>query len=135
MNFELIKSLGSAAAPVNIAREGRLNGDAATGFEGTFTSMVDKASKPRGAALNGSVPNNKTIDRTSKLYEKSMELESFFVKQMLSQMRKTVTKSSLGGEGFAGQMYEDMLYDEYATNMTKNAGFGLADKIYLSLSV
>ena len=30
-------------------------------------------------------------------------------------------------------MYEDMLFDEYATAMTKNAGFGLADQIYLSL--
>ena len=26
-----------------------------------------------------------------------------------------------------------MLFDEYATSMTKNAGFGLADQIYLSL--
>jgi len=135
MNFELVKSLGSVSAPVTIAKEGRLNGDVTTGFEGTFSSMVDKAAKPRGAALGGNVPENRTIDRTSKLYEKSMELESFFVKQMLSQMRKTVTKSSLGGEGFAGQMYEDMLYDEYAEKMTKTAGFGLADQIYLSLSV
>lgn len=135
MNFELVKSLGSVSAPVTIAKEGRLNGDVTTGFEGTFSSMVDKAAKPRGAALRGNVPENRTIDRTSKLYEKSMELESFFVKQMLSQMRKTVTKSSLGGEGFAGQMYEDMLYDEYAEKMTKTAGFGLADQIYLSLSV
>jgi flagellar protein FlgJ len=31
-------------------------------------------------------------------------------------------------------MYEDMLYDEYATSMTKNAGFGLADQIYMQLS-
>lgn len=135
MNFELVKSLGSVSAPVTIAKEGRLNGDVTTCFEGTFSSMVDKAAKPRGAALSGNVPENRTIDRTSKLYEKSMELESFFVKQMLSQMRKTVTKSTLGGEGFAGQMYEDMLYDEYAEKMTKTAGFGLADQIYLSLSV
>ena len=30
-------------------------------------------------------------------------------------------------------MYEDMLYDELAVSMTKNAGFGLADQIYLEL--
>ncbi len=137
MNFELIKSLGTSAAvnPAQLAREGRLNGDVGSGFEGTFSSLVDKAAKPQGAALGGSFPQDRTIDKTSKLYEKSMELESFFVKQMLSQMRKTVNKSALGGEGFASQMYEDMLYDEYATAMTKNAGFGLADQIYLSLSV
>ena len=49
-------------------------------------------------------------------------------------MRKTVSKSGLGGNDFASQMYEDMLYDEYAASMTKNAGFGLADQIYLSLA-
>ena len=63
-----------------------------------------------------------------------MELESFFIKQMLSSMRKTVNKASLGNNDFAANMYEDMLYDEYATSMTKNAGFGLADQIYMLLS-
>jgi flagellar protein FlgJ len=60
-----------------------------------------------------------------------LELENFFVKQMLSEMRKTVLKSQ--ESDFAQQTYEDMLFDEYATAMTKNAGFGLADQIYLSL--
>ena len=46
-------------------------------------------------------------------------------------MRKTIMKSN--ENSFAQDMYEDMLFDEYATAMTKNAGFGLADQIYLSL--
>ena len=118
-----------------IAENGRLNGEYTTGFAGTYTSAADKNSRPTGAAANQANPHVKTslIDRTSELYEKSMELESYFVKQMLSEMRKTVNKSSLGGGGFAGEMYQDMLYEEYATSMTKNAGFGLADQIYLSL--
>ncbi len=116
-----------------IAEKGRLNGEYTTGFAGTFTSDLDKKSLPTGAAANQSNSHiqPKTIDRTSELYEKSMELESYFVKQMLSAMRKTVMKSQ--ESDFAQQTYEDMLYDEYATNMTKNAGFGLADQIYLSL--
>ncbi|MBQ9908877.1 MAG: rod-binding protein, partial [Treponema sp.] len=75
----------------------------------------------------------KTIDRTSKLYEKSLEMESYVVKMMLSSMRKTVMKAD-GESNYAKNMYEDMLYDEYATMMTKNAGFGLADQMYLQLS-
>jgi len=116
-----------------ITENGRLNGDYTTGFSGTFTSSLDKTAKPTGAAANQANPHvqSKTIDRTSELYEKSMELESYFVKQMLSAMRKTVMKSQ--DSDFAQQTYEDMLYDEYATSMTKNAGFGLADQIYLSL--
>lgn len=116
-----------------IAENGRLNGDYTSGFSGTYVSQKDKASMPTGAAANQANPHvqQKTIDRTSELYEKSMELESYFVKQMLSAMRKTVMKSQ--ESDFAKQTYEDMLYDEYATSMTKNAGFGLADQIYLSL--
>ena len=48
-------------------------------------------------------------------------------------MRKTVMRAN-GEQSYAEQMYEDMLYDEYATAMTKNAGFGLADQMYLQLS-
>lgn len=116
-----------------IAESGRLNGDYTSGFAGTFTTENDKTARPTGAAANQANPHvqSKTIDRTSELYEKAMELESYFVKQMLSEMRKTVMKSQ--ESDFAQQTYEDMLYDEYATSMTKNAGFGLADQIYLSL--
>ena len=116
-----------------IAESGRLNGEYTTGFAGTFTTDADKAARPSGAAANQANIHvqPKTIDKTSELYQKSMELENYFVKQMLSEMRKTVHRS--GDTDFARQTYEDMLYDEYSTAMTKNAGFGLADQIYLSL--
>ena len=117
-----------------IAESGRLNGDYTSGFAGTYTSEADKTAAPTGAAANQANPHVKpqTIDKTSELYQKSMELESYFVKQMLSEMRKTIHRS--GDTDFARQTYEDMLYDEYATALTKNAGFGLADQIYLSLA-
>ena len=118
-----------------IAVDGKLNGDYSTGFAGTYTLDYDKAAPVQGAAANQANPHvqAKTIDKTSVLYEKALELESFFVKQMLSEMRKTIMKAN--ESDFAQSMYEDMLFDEYATAMTKNAGFGLADQIYLSLDV
>lgn len=117
-----------------IAKDGKLNGDIKTGFGGAFTSEPDKAAFARGAAANSAPVHGtqKKIDKTSELYEKSLELESFFVKMMVSSMRKTVGSSST--PSFAKQMYEDMLYDEYTTALTKNAGFGIADQIYLELS-
>ncbi|MBR5645653.1 MAG: rod-binding protein [Treponema sp.] len=116
-----------------IAVDGRFTGDYTTGYAGTYTNEADKNARPQGAAMNqGALHSSKQIiDKTSTLYEKAMELEGFFVKQMLSSMRKTVMKSK--ENDFAQDMYEDMLYEEYATQMTKNAGFGLADQIYLSL--
>ncbi len=124
----------SSLSSSQIARSGRLNGEYTTGFAGTFTSASDTDSLPRGAAANqsGSSGRDTRIDRTSELYEKAMELENYFVKQMLSSMRKTVMRS--GESDFARDTYEDMLYDEYAAEMTKNAGFGLADQIYIQLA-
>ena len=80
------------------------------------------------------MPRNVTIDRESELYEQCLELESFLVKSLLNSMRKNVLKSSLIDTGFAGEIYEDMLWDEYAKEYTKNAGFGLADLAYLELT-
>jgi len=79
-------------------------------------------------------PHSPVIDKKSKLYEQCMELEIFMVKTLISSMRNTVQKSGLIEQGFAGKMYEDMLYDEYARTFTENANFGMADLAYLELT-
>ena len=79
-------------------------------------------------------PLNDPIDKNDKLYQLCLELETFLVKNLLNSMRSTVQKSGLIDEGFAGKMYEDMLYDEYAKDFTKNASFGLAEQAYRQLS-
>ncbi len=126
---------GKNVSSDQIVQKGRLNGDYGTGFTGTFKAPADKKSMPVGAAANQANPSvkSRTIDRTSPLYEKSLEMESYIVKMMLSEMRKTVIHAE-GEQSYEKGMYEDMLYDEYATEMTKNAGFGLADEMYLQLS-
>ena len=120
-----------------VAKDGKLNGDFTTGFDGAFATVSDVHALPSGAAANQAPVHGQTqtIDKTSKLYEKALELESYIVKIMLSSMRNTVAKSSfLGGDSFATKMYEDMMYDEYAVALTKHAGFGLADQMYLQLN-
>jgi len=109
----------------------------------SFASLLEKAknangdtvAKPAQSASEKIRHAGKVeIDKTSKLYEQCQALEGFLVKNLLEGMRKTVMKSELMDEGFAGKMYEDMLYDQYATNLTKNSGFGLADLAYLELT-
>jgi flagellar protein FlgJ len=95
----------------------------------TGESAAEK--KPEAPALSGRKP---VIDKTDKLYEQCEALETFLVKTLITGMRNTVQKSNLIDTGFAGQMYEDMLYDEYARDFTRNAGFGLADLAYLELT-
>lgn len=137
MNNEPQKSTSSETlSGSQIISSGRINGDYTSSFAQSFTSSVDKSALPQGAAANSNnLAQKQTIDKTSVLYEKSLELESYLVKMMLSSMKNTINKSGLFGQGneFAHNMYTDMLYDEYAVSMTKNAGFGLADQIYLQL--
>jgi len=74
------------------------------------------------------------IDKNSELYEMCMELETFLIKNLIKGMRDTVQKSKLIDTGFAGDMYEDMLYDEYAKTFAKNANLGFAEMAYRDLA-
>ncbi|MEI1280594.1 rod-binding protein [Leptospira venezuelensis] len=69
-----------------------------------------------------------------KLFDASGEFESIFVKMMLKEMKSTVHKSGLIDGGYAEEIFEDMLYDEYSKNLSANSSLGLAEQIYQSLS-
>ena len=93
--------------------------------------------KRTAAANNSSLPPSSStvkIDKTDKLYEQCVELEIFMVKILVNGMRNSIQKSGLIEESFAGKMYEDMLYDEYARELAQNADFGLAEMAYLDLT-
>jgi peptidoglycan hydrolase FlgJ len=69
-----------------------------------------------------------------KLYDASVEFESIFVKMMLKEMKTSIHKSNLISGGHAEEIFEDMLYDEYAKNISKNDSVGIAEQVYSSLS-
>ena len=94
---------------------------------------------PTGAAqVQGSgarVADASRVDKKSKLFEQCQEFESIFVKMMTKEMRNSVDKTdSLLSGGWAEDIYQDMLDDEYAKSMAKTAGFGLADQLYRQLA-
>jgi flagellar protein FlgJ len=97
-------------------------------------SDFESSLKRTAATTHDPTPHSPTIDKNDELYQQCLELETFLVKILVSGMRNTVQKSGLIDEGFAGKMYEDMLYDEYAKELTKNANFGLAEMAYLELT-
>lgn len=71
----------------------------------------------------------------ARLFRVAQDFQGLFVKQMLSAMRKNLDRESdpLYG-GMRQQIFEDMLYDEYAKAMSKTGGFDLADQIYRQMS-
>jgi flagellar protein FlgJ len=95
-------------------------------------SDAESPAAPEKTAVLG--PRKPVIDKTSKLFEQCRELETFLVKNLITGMRNTVQKGGLIEEGLAGKFYEDMLWDEYTKDFTRNAGFGLAEQAYLELT-
>ena len=84
--------------------------------------------------LSRTTPVGVTIDRESELFQQCLELEIFLVKTLINSMRSTIQRSGLIEQSFAGEMYEDMLFDERARQLTENANFGLAELAYLELT-
>ena len=114
--------------------------------EGSSGSFQDVLNEEINKQLNGKVTSS-AIKRPGtikedvandperkKLYNACVEFESIFVKMMLNQMKKSVDKSGFIDGGHAEEIFEDMLYDEYAKQISKNESLGLAEQIYDSLS-
>jgi putative flagellar protein len=141
----LLDSLKTNAARFSAAQEAgksqlstRLPGEYVSSFEIINPTDADRAAQPKGmgaASAAQHIGTSATIDKTSELYQQALELESYFVKIMLDSMRSTLGKNTLTGkDSFAGKMYDDMMYEELSRTVTKNAGLGLADQIYLQLN-
>ncbi|MDR1287253.1 MAG: rod-binding protein [Treponema sp.] len=121
---------GGNAGPGNAVNHNNMEVNKGGGFAGIYQKTFPKEEADRGAPGREAA----VVDTESELYKQCEALETFLVKNLLTSMRGTIQKSGLINEGFAGKMYEDMLYDEYAKDFTKNAGFGLARLAYLELT-
>ena len=101
----------------------------------SFLEVFKRAQDSGTKTENGTtVLKNPPIDKSSQLYELCMELETILIKNLIKGMRSTIQKTNLIDTGFAGEMYEDMLYDEYAKTFAKNANLGFAEMAYRDLS-
>ena len=87
-----------------------------------------------GTAPLGPSQVRPTVDRSSELYKACLDFEAIFIKQMLNVMRKSVQKEGLLDGGLSEDIFEDMLYDEYAQKMAQTAQFGLAETMYLQIN-
>ena len=74
----------------------------------------------------------KTVDK--KLMDVCIEMESIFVSRMLKEMRNALPKEKLIDGGYAEKIFEDMLYDDYALNLSKSSNLGLGKMLYDELS-
>ena len=125
----------SALNPLNYDILTEKTGKTAVQKAGDFQKILEgilKKRKERPAA-----PSTKLTSRGEgdKLLNVCYELESLFVGSMLKTMRSTVHESEFFGKSIAKDIFNDMLYDEYATLMARSDQFGLARQIYNQLRV
>jgi len=98
-----------------------------------FSSMLRRMQNAR--PVNDPPPARiPDVVQDRELFEAALELEGILVQNMIRGMRNTVQRTNLIDTGFAGEVYEDMLFDEYARIVTRNAGFGFAEMIYRELT-
>jgi Rod binding domain-containing protein len=73
----------------------------------------------------------------AKLKESVQQFEQVFLKQLFTEMRKSIPKTNLMGEGEGSgkeqEMFEGMLDEERAKAWSSSGGIGLADLMYQQL--
>ena len=97
-------------------------------------SFSDEVEKADGAEKKLSAHDAHKKKQEAKLWDACIQAESIFVGQMLKQMRNTVHKGELLNGGQTEEIFTDMLYDQYAQDMSKTANFGIAKSMYDQMS-
>lgn len=93
-----------------------------------FTQMTEKnLERLRNESNFGKLGSEKEIEKVSR------DFESVFINKLLTAMRKTVPKSGLF-DSFASDMYQSMMDEEVAKEMSTKKGMGMGEMIYNDLS-
>ena len=93
-----------------------------------FSQMTEKnLERLRNESSFGKIGSEKGIEKVSR------DFESVFLHKLLNAMRKTVPKSGLL-DSFASDMYQSMMDEEIAKEMSTKKGMGMGEMIYNELS-
>jgi flagellar protein FlgJ len=114
-----------------------LSGNRSKSVEDRISNINKKSfDKTLEKSLQMNEKKNNTISKIKdkKLMNVCVEMESIFVAKMLKEMRKTVHKNDMFHGGFAEEIFEDMLYDQYSLQVSKESNLGLAKMLYDDLS-
>ncbi|MDR1615693.1 MAG: rod-binding protein [Syntrophomonadaceae bacterium] len=69
-----------------------------------------------------------------QLMESCQQLEALFINKVMEAMRATVSYSDLVNRGLATDIWESMLFEEYAAQASKTGSIGIAQMLYKQLS-
>ena len=93
-----------------------------------FNQLTQKnLERMRGQSKFGQVDSEKEMENVAR------DFESVFVNKLLESMRKAIPKSGLL-DSSALDMYQSMMDQEMAKNMSERKGMGLGEMVYKDLS-
>jgi peptidoglycan hydrolase FlgJ len=92
-----------------------------------ITQQVDNVSAHGSAAAQ---PTKETL----RLKKACKDFETIFLSYMLKSMRKTVSKTNLLDSGLQGDIYQEMMDDEFCKAAAQTGSTGIADTVYRQLS-
>lgn len=100
-------------------------------FSSIMTSKKEKVeAKSFEATLNQAIEK----EDEEELRGACREFEQYFVNQLFKEMRNTVHSGGLIPKSQGEKIFEEMLYDEYAKEVSKGKGIGISDMMYKQLS-
>lgn len=70
----------------------------------------------------------------AKLHKACRDFEAMLVSQMLGEMRQTVQKTDLFGSSEKEEMFQGMLDNEIAKDVSQNGSMGIGDILYRQIS-
>src|SRR5438552_10017776 len=70
--------------------------------------------------------SNAQLSETEKVSELSRQFEAVLLRQILSNAQKTVFASSMNPESVSSGIYQDLITNQLADNISRSRAFGLA---------
>lgn len=78
-------------------------------------------------------PAHASMPGYASLREKAVELEGVFLNTLVSEMFKGLETDSMFGGGYAEDTWRGMMSEQYAAEMAKAGGIGIADQMVAAL--
>jgi len=92
--------------------------------------------------------NNLSLNRTTglnpqkggtpdeqQLHELCNQFEAILIQNLFKNMRRTVPEGGLVDQGFGKQMFQDLLDQSTALQMSRQQGIGIADTLFRQLAL
>jgi flagellar protein FlgJ len=81
-----------------------------------------------------SLAGNSKVDKKEKVKELSRQFEAVLLRQILQEAEKPAFKSNLMGGGAVNDIYQDIIVNQMADNISKSSGLGLAASLQTQLT-